>query len=149
MASHLQPGDHSRVTRGRDRRGWQPTGRWHRHYLGGQWNLSSRRPGGWTRSLRTTWHETGRCRHHTTDGRTTSRRFAIDRPPTDTTGDVDTISTDIGTGSRPWNPHQSRPVTPEVDYQMRRPPTETRQGYRPAAPIQRFNNKSLKLAGVV
>ena len=36
-----------------------------------------------------------------------------------------------------------RPVTPEVDYQMRRPPTETRQGYRPAAPIQRFNNKSL------
>ena len=26
---------------------------------------------------------------------------------------------------------------------MRRPPTETRQGYRPAAPIQRFNNKSL------
>ena len=36
-----------------------------------------------------------------------------------------------------------RPVTPEVDCQMRRPPTETRQGYRPAAPIQRFNNKSL------
>ena len=36
-----------------------------------------------------------------------------------------------------------RPVTPEVDYQMRRPPTETRQGYRSAAPIQRFNNKSL------
>ena len=26
---------------------------------------------------------------------------------------------------------------------MRRPPTETRQGYRPAAPIQQFNNKSL------
>ena len=26
---------------------------------------------------------------------------------------------------------------------MRRPPTDTRQGYRPAAPIQRFNNKSL------
>ena len=26
---------------------------------------------------------------------------------------------------------------------MRRPPTETRQGYRPAAPIQRFNNKAL------
>ena len=26
---------------------------------------------------------------------------------------------------------------------MRRPSTETRQGYRPAAPIQRFNNKSL------
>ena len=36
-----------------------------------------------------------------------------------------------------------RPVTPEVDYQMRRPQTETRPGYRPAAPIQRFNNKSL------
>ena len=34
-------------------------------------------------------------------------------------------------------------VTPEVDTQIRRPPTETRQGYRPAAPIQRFNNKSL------
>ena len=34
-------------------------------------------------------------------------------------------------------------VTPEVDNQIRRPPTETRQGYRPAAPIQRFNNKSL------
>ena len=30
-----------------------------------------------------------------------------------------------------------------MDYQTRRPPTETRQGYRPAAPIQRFNNKSL------
>ena len=34
-------------------------------------------------------------------------------------------------------------VTPEVDNQIRRPPTETRQGYRPAAPIQRFSNKSL------
>ena len=43
---------------------------------------------------------------------------------------------DLGTSS-------VRPVTPEVDNQMRRPPTETRQGYRPAAPIQRFNNKSL------
>ena len=34
-------------------------------------------------------------------------------------------------------------VTPEGDSQIRRPSTETRQGYRPAAPIQRFNNKSL------
>ena len=37
----------------------------------------------------------------------------------------------------------TRSLTPEVDTQIRRPPTETRQGYRPAAPIQRFNNKSL------
>ena len=36
-----------------------------------------------------------------------------------------------------------RPVTPEADYQMRRPPTENHQGNRPAAPIQRFINKSL------
>ena len=35
---------------------------------------------------------------------------------------------DLGTSS-------VRPVTPEVDNQIRRPPTETRQGYRPAAPI--------------
>ena len=34
-------------------------------------------------------------------------------------------------------------VTPDVDIQMRRPPTDTREGYRQAAPIQRFNNKSL------
>ena len=34
-------------------------------------------------------------------------------------------------------------MTPERDNQLRRPSTETRQGYRPAAPIQRFNNKSL------
>ena len=34
-------------------------------------------------------------------------------------------------------------VTPERDNQLRRPSTETHQGYRPAAPIQRFNNKSL------
>ena len=46
---------------------------------------------------------------------------------------------------RDLGPSSVRPVTPEVDYQTRRPPTETRQGYRPAAPIQRFNNKSLKL----
>ena len=44
---------------------------------------------------------------------------------------------------RDLGPSSVRPVTPEVDYQMRRPPTETRQGYRPAAPIQRFNNKAL------
>ena len=44
---------------------------------------------------------------------------------------------------RDHGPSSVRPVTPEVDYQMRRPSTETRQGYRPAAPIQRFNNKSL------
>ena len=44
---------------------------------------------------------------------------------------------------RDLGPSSVRPVTPEVDYQMRRPPTETRQGYQPAAPIQRFNNKSL------
>ena len=44
---------------------------------------------------------------------------------------------------RDLGPSSARPVTSEVDYQMRRPPTETRQGYCPAAPIQRFNNKSL------
>ena len=50
--------------------------------------------------------------------------------------DLETSST------RPLTPEMIV-VTPEVDNQMRRPPTETRQGYRPAAPIQRFNNKSL------
>ena len=39
------------------------------------------------------------------------------------------------------------PVTPltvpDTEIQLRRPPPEIRQGYRPAAPIQRFNNKSL------
>ena len=44
---------------------------------------------------------------------------------------------------RDLGPSSVRPVTPEVDYQTRRPPTETRQGYRLLAPIQRFNNKSL------
>ena len=34
-------------------------------------------------------------------------------------------------------------VTPETDTHIRRSPPEIRQGYRPAAPIQRFNNKSL------
>ena len=50
---------------------------------------------------------------------------------------------DLRTSStRPLTPEITR-VTPEVDNQIRRPPTETRQGYRPAAPIQSFNNKSL------
>ena len=36
------------------------------------------------------------------------------------------------------------PLTvPDAEIQLRRPPQEIRQGYRPAAPIQRFNNKSL------
>ena len=34
-------------------------------------------------------------------------------------------------------------MIPDADIQIRRPPPETRQGYRPTAPIQRFNNKSL------
>ena len=34
-------------------------------------------------------------------------------------------------------------VTPETDTHIRRSLPEIRQGYRPAAPIQRFNNKSL------
>ena len=50
---------------------------------------------------------------------------------------------DLGTPStRPLTPEMIT-VTPEVDIQMRRPPTDIRQGYRPAASIQRFNNKSL------
>ena len=35
------------------------------------------------------------------------------------------------------------PATPDTDGYVRRPPPEVRQGYRPAAPIQRFNSKSL------
>ena len=36
------------------------------------------------------------------------------------------------------------PLTvPDAEIQLRCPPQEIRQGYRPAAPIQRFNNKSL------
>ena len=35
------------------------------------------------------------------------------------------------------------PATPDVDGHVHRPSPEVRQGYRPAAPIQRFNNKSL------
>ena len=34
-------------------------------------------------------------------------------------------------------------LVPDMDVHVRRPPPEVRQGYRPAAPIQRFNNKSL------
>ena len=34
-------------------------------------------------------------------------------------------------------------VAPDADTHIRQPPPEIRQGYRPAAPIQRFNNKSL------
>ena len=36
------------------------------------------------------------------------------------------------------------PLTvPDAEIQLRHPPQEIRQGYRPAAPIQLFNNKSL------
>ena len=38
---------------------------------------------------------------------------------------------------------RTQEVVPDADIHIRRPPPETRQGYRPAAPIQRFNNKSL------
>ena len=38
-------------------------------------------------------------------------------------------------------------IVPDADIQIRRPPPETRQGYRLAAPIQRFNNKSLNWPG--
>ena len=34
-------------------------------------------------------------------------------------------------------------LVPDADGHVRRPPPKVRQGYRPAAPIQRFNNKSL------
>ena len=34
-------------------------------------------------------------------------------------------------------------LVPDADSHARRPSPEVRQGYRPAAPIQRFNNKSL------
>ena len=35
------------------------------------------------------------------------------------------------------------PSTPDVGGQTSRPPPDVRPGYRPAAPIQRFNNRSL------
>ena len=50
---------------------------------------------------------------------------------------------DLGTPSARPLASDMITVTPDVDIQMRRPPTDTRQGYRPAAPIQWFNNKSL------
>ena len=50
---------------------------------------------------------------------------------------------DLGTPSARPLASDMITVTPDVDIQMRRPPTDTRQGYRPAAPIQQFNNKSL------
>ena len=41
-------------------------------------------------------------------------------------------------------PTPATPVlSPDTDGHVRRPPPEVRQGYRSAAPIQRFNNKSL------
>ena len=57
----------------------------------------------------------------------------------------------IGGRYRDNTPSTARPptsemaeVTPDVDTHIRRPPPEIRQGYRPAAPIQRsINNKSL------
>ena len=55
--------------------------------------------------------------------------------------------------STPYQPvgdHRGQPPTlpaclevPDTSAPLRRAPQETRQGYRPAAPIQRFNNKSL------
>ena len=63
------------------------------------------------------------------DGRTTSRRFAIDRPPTDTTGDVDTISTNIGTGSRPWTL-----ISPTGDTRDGLPDATTTDGDSPRLP---------------
>ena len=50
---------------------------------------------------------------------------------------------DLGTPSARPLASDMIAVTPDVDVPMRRPPTDTRQGYRPAAPIQRFNNKAL------
>ena len=51
---------------------------------------------------------------------------------------------------REYSPTTAQPLTPlspstvpDAEIQQRRPPHEIRQGYRPAAPIQRFNNKSL------
>ena len=50
---------------------------------------------------------------------------------------------DLGTPSARPLASDMIAVTPDVDVPMRRPPTDTRQGYRPAAPIQRFNNNAL------
>ena len=46
-------------------------------------------------------------------------------------------------GPGPPRPTGMGPVIADADIQIHRPPAETRQGYRPAAPIQRFNKKSL------
>ena len=46
------------------------------------------------------------------------------------------------TTAQPLTP-LSPSTVPDAEIQQRRPPHEIRQGYRPAAPIQRFNNKSL------
>ena len=40
-------------------------------------------------------------------------------------------------------------TVPDAEIKLRRPPQEIHQGYRLAAPIQRFNNKSLNWPGVV
>ena len=54
---------------------------------------------------------------------------------------------DLGTSSvRPLAPEMIM-VTPEVDNQMRRPPTENWQSYRPAAPIQRMTMDGVKIKG--
>ena len=52
--------------------------------------------------------------------------------------------------NRPCRHHRGQPPTlpacleiPDTSASLRRAPQETRQGYRPVAPIQRFNNKSL------
>ena len=119
--------------------------------MGRQRYLPSRRPDCWTGSLEATWNETGDVDTTSTDRRTRPGRFTIDSPPTSKTGDVDTVPINGRTGqdqdlrtssTRPLTP-EITVVTPEVDNQIRRPPTESCQGYRPAAPIQRFNNKSL------
>ena len=51
---------------------------------------------------------------------------------------------------REYSPTTAQPLTPlspstvpDAEIQQRHPPHEICQGYRPAAPIQRFNNKSL------
>ena len=79
---------------------------------------------------------------------TGSGRFAIDRPPTDTTGDVDTISTDIGTGSRPWTL-----ISPTGDPRGGLPDATTTDGDSPRLPAggahTTVQQQVLKLAGVV
>ena len=51
---------------------------------------------------------------------------------------------DHNTSTTAQPPTPATPVTtPDADARIHRFSPETRQGYRPAAPIQRFNNKSL------